>query len=842
LDPFLIIDHSKQIDEVSGSMPLFPRAPPVPRIASAVQRALETHYSILNLAISPETPIKASQNTTWGAKCRGETQHSGEFTHVVRATPDSDGDFANLSEFSPSHARIAIELRLLAFLGRDPDARKRLRGEICCPVQPEVSQDATAHNPERENTAPWHVPDASAWAVRVPLDNSSEVRSAEGGEATHITVAVFEFSRGKPVDLAGTDWATDLSLARKCGAFLGSLHALTREFAAKTPEWAGQVRAVDELHDGLLAPSLRLTFSSVDGDAAGERDVEGVVIASPLLSEDIEAFRLRDPQRVGVLHGDLNASNFFVVDGLGDAAVGDASSLSVFDWDQLQLGFWEYDLAQTLFAVHMLGRAGAVLAGTPVELANDESCVVRALVSGYEAESGRPVALHTLQRMVELRRVFYETFCRRAVQELAPEGELIRTELEGMFAFMKYIVGWFDRERAALRCRVMTYNVLARPYTKYNTAFHRNASPVETLEQTQARYRLATEEILREAPDAVCLQECEQEFVDPATDSNPAAASLLDAYQAVSCFGPPSPDTGLGTPGTVVLIRREAHGGRLSCVVTTGSEPAVFRVEGSSATGGTSKSAVGVLCQFADATPLVVISLHATTTRSARARQHQMSLISSALESMFPAGERPLVCVCGDFNGTAEDLARDDSALLNGLSRVEFGVDTGCGANFDRPHPIDHMFVSPTGLLVESLRAERPPSSPYAIDAATAGVAVPAAVSGPSDHVWLSAELVSFGRDWPTVLSPWPAALAQDEPATGSVRNPAANPMRARGQRGGAQGRGRGHGGRGWRGRGRGRGGSSESSAGSTSRPLCHYVSSAQGCRHGSQCRFSHES
>ena len=55
---------------------------------------------------------------------------------------------------------------------------------------------------------------------------------------------------------------------------------------------------------------------------------------------------MNDPQHFGVIHGDLNCSNIHYVD--------DGDFLSVFDTDQVQRGFYLFDIAQACVALPML--------------------------------------------------------------------------------------------------------------------------------------------------------------------------------------------------------------------------------------------------------------------------------------------------------------------------------------------------------------------------------------------------------------------------------------------------------------------------------------------------------
>ena len=140
------------------------------------------------------------------------------------------------------------------------------------------------------------------------------------------------------------------------------------------------------------------------------------------------------PTAFGVLHGDLNSSNAYF-----DVKTG---MLSVYDWDQVQRGWWEWDLAQIQFGIEMLEEAGLPVAGVPVPQASNPAQFQHWLVVGYETVAGAgAVDYHRLRRMVELKRTFYERFCRRAIAE----GSIP----QDMAPFIEYIVAWFDRRAAS---------------------------------------------------------------------------------------------------------------------------------------------------------------------------------------------------------------------------------------------------------------------------------------------------------------------------------------------------------------------------------------------------------
>ena len=67
---------------------------------------------------------------------------------------------------------------------------------------------------------------------------------------------------------------------------------------------------------------------------------------------------INDPNHFGVIHGDLNLSNIHYVD--------DGDYLSVYDTDQVQRGFYLFDMAQAIYTLVMLEDGGMPISGTPV--------------------------------------------------------------------------------------------------------------------------------------------------------------------------------------------------------------------------------------------------------------------------------------------------------------------------------------------------------------------------------------------------------------------------------------------------------------------------------------------
>merc|ERR1712146_652067 len=97
-----------------------------------------------------------------------------------------------------------------------------------------------------------------------------------------------------------------------------------------------------------------------------------------------------------------------------------------------------------------------------------------------------------------------------------------------------------------------TFNVLERPFTKYNRNFHRAQSKLEEESQTRKRYTLAGEEIAANGTDLVFLQECEAAFFD--RDWNLASSKLLDKYHVFACRR--EDEDNVEIPGTAVLVKK----------------------------------------------------------------------------------------------------------------------------------------------------------------------------------------------------------------------------------------------------------------------------------------------
>lgn len=228
------------------------------------------------------------------------------------------------------------------------------------------------------------------------------------------SIVVFAWAQGSPLDFMAYRWATDAVLIEAWGAWMARQHAAARAFAAAHPEALAGYRAWDDLHDGLMR-------------------------GTQLHPDDAAIAKAGPSDEFCLLHGDLNLSNFFVVDEAAPAGV----SLSVFDWDQLHFGWPLWDVAQAANAVTMLAEGGSLPAGDPVPQANP-AAFLASFIRGYESVAGAgAVDRPRLDRMIALRRSFYWKFAARALAEGDPPAD--------MAWFLEYVARWQQKVEAAQR-------------------------------------------------------------------------------------------------------------------------------------------------------------------------------------------------------------------------------------------------------------------------------------------------------------------------------------------------------------------------------------------------------
>ena len=233
-------------------------------------------------------------------------------------------------------------------------------------------------------------------AIESSITSSAVVRNGS------LILCLFTFATGEPVVYADWTWMTNRDIVIGLGRWFARLHQLTRRFVQEQPALVAHARHWTTLHEGVLA--------EVEVD---ERDNATV----------------SDPMHFGVIHGDVNPSNYF-----WDPTVG---MPCMFDWDQLQRSWFLYDLSAPVLSVTMLKLVGSPIDRSAVPQADPE-LYKKWLLEGYELDGDRvSVDRAALQRMVMIRRELYRRFCRKAVLELAPDHP--------MTGFCKFINESFEK-------------------------------------------------------------------------------------------------------------------------------------------------------------------------------------------------------------------------------------------------------------------------------------------------------------------------------------------------------------------------------------------------------------
>ena len=230
-------------------------------------------------------------------------------------------------------------------------------------------------------------------------------------------------------------------------------------------------------------------------------------------------------------------------------------------------------------------------------------------------------------------------------------------------AFLTWLLGLALSEECS-NCEealaVMSFNVLARRYTRHNSAFHQaGVGGVESRGQTAARHAKAAEQIWAAAPEAVLLQECGPDFLE---------AAQLAKYRAFRC--------GAEGPGAAVLLREG-----------WGFDAGLTCLGGTEAAGGSSKSAAVVQVQLPGAR-LALVSVH--FSHEPLPRQHLADLVSRHLQHLAP----DLRVVAGDFNLEPGAELRALERSFRASRAVPDVCATGLAPDFASRRCLDHVLVS----------------------------------------------------------------------------------------------------------------------------------------------------
>mmetsp|Transcript_25004 Transcript_25004/g.58052 ORF Transcript_25004/g.58052 Transcript_25004/m.58052 type:complete len:347 (-) Transcript_25004:246-1286(-) len=281
---------------------------------------------------------------------------------------------------------------------------------------------------------------------------------------------------------------------------------------------------------------------------------------------------------------------------------------------------------------------------------------------------------------------------------------------------------------------VMSWNILARPYTHHNWQHgvywsdwqDKDGRPRETHKQAQARYGLAIDGILEVGPDVVLLQECEEAFFDPSY--NHGADQLLRTYDHFHCCL--RARHAMPEGGTAVLVKKHGQ-------VETAREAKAWPVGGTRETGGCSKIATVLPAKFSGRDVLIV-SAH--FSGSGEHLQYALAdLLASQMQQRdydaSPATSTAVI-LGGDFNC---DVKRADKLAarvfggdhLSTRAQLKPGTKTGMNGDFTTQVCIDHVYVTNEMVVLEA-DVRGSPGSPWSwYD----GTWLPTQVAAASDHV-----------------------------------------------------------------------------------------------------------
>eukprot|EP00899_Mesostigma_viride_P026512 jgi/Mesvir1/7045/Mv09161-RA.1 len=217
-----------------------------------------------------------------------------------------------------------------------------------------------------------------------------------------LIVLVMNWAKGEIVDFFKYAWLLDDELIFSWGAWVGRMHNASREFSKAHPDVAARIQNWEDNHSSIMK-------------------------GCPIDPADAIQWPHED---LGVLHGDVNISNFhYSAD----------KKLYVFDWDQIQRGWWESDVAHACLTAFMLNEAGAVVSGEKVPQAEHPEKFVDKFVEGYNSTCARKLDRARLDRMILIRKKFYARFAEKALRE---ERE---TAPPGMMVFIEFTHKWANR-------------------------------------------------------------------------------------------------------------------------------------------------------------------------------------------------------------------------------------------------------------------------------------------------------------------------------------------------------------------------------------------------------------
>lgn len=122
----------------------------------------------------------------------------------------------------------------------------------------------------------------------VPLLSSTASSTTYLLEESSMLIVAYEWALGAPLNFMDFSWMTKPEIAYTWGKWFGHFHQLSRKFTQEYPEVSHRIQQWSEIHHGIL------------------RDAS-------ITAEDLNF--VSDPNNYGILHGDLNISNFYYLPG-----------------------------------------------------------------------------------------------------------------------------------------------------------------------------------------------------------------------------------------------------------------------------------------------------------------------------------------------------------------------------------------------------------------------------------------------------------------------------------------------------------------------------------------------
>jgi len=185
--------------------------------------------------------------------------------------------------------------------------------------------------------------------------------------------AVFNFAKGSS---DGFDVLANYEAVEEWGRCTGRMHKISSKYGCDSAntdseEWKQILSAVpnwDQTHFGALSPSRIEELGKLsDKGAEVAADWKGLLERLNSIPKTSNSF--------GVVHGDLNLSNFFV-------EKGEQLRLWLFDFDQIQTNYFGCDIAVAITGARFLYKFG--WAGKPLNF--DISKYEESFLRGYESE------------------------------------------------------------------------------------------------------------------------------------------------------------------------------------------------------------------------------------------------------------------------------------------------------------------------------------------------------------------------------------------------------------------------------------------------------------------------